>query len=349
MAKCFKYGMIGCGEIAADTSGKILASDLVEVVHCMDINESLASDLAQRHNARSTTKMEDVLADGEVAAVIISTPHFLHASQTVAAAAAGKHVLVEKPIACNLTQADEMIVAADNGEVKLGVLYPVRFEFPYDKACEIISAGAIGKINAIELNCVGDKASSYWTSGYSGRAKTDWRSIVQKSGGGVTIMNMSHNLDAMVRILDLKPIRIFAEHDNLRTPEVEVEDFMSFVVRLEGGAILSCQASSASPGNESFGDRIYGEKGQVVIDAGKVRVFLDEACGDIPAGQWTELAMPEGFRDGRTRHVEDFARAVTDDGDAPVSGVEARRALEIVRGAYISGELHQPVAFPITE
>jgi len=350
MTDRFRYGMIGCGEIASATSEKILACDRVEVVHCMDVNESLARDLAGRHNARSTTRIEELLADEEVQAVIISTPHFLHAPQTIAAAGAGKHVIVEKPIACTLSQADEMIGATAAAGVKLDVLYPVRFEFPYVKAAELLAAGAIGRVNAIELNFGYDKAPSYWTGGYSGRAKTDWRSRIDTSGGGVTIMNISHNLDALVYALDIKPTRIYAEYDNLRTPEVEVEDFMSFVARLEGGAILSCQASSAAPGNESFGDRIYGQKGQLAVGQGQgLRVFVDEPWEHVPAGEWTTLSAPEGFRDGRTRHVEDFALAVTDGGEVPVPGEQARRALEIVRGAYLSGRRGEVVMFPVTE
>ncbi len=349
MAERFRYGMVGCGEIAVQTSKSILAADNAEVVACMDVNEALAADLAARHGARHTTRFEDILADDAVQAVIISTPHFLHQPQTIAAVRAGKHVLVEKPIACDLTQADAMIAAAEAAGAKLGVLYPIRFGFPAEKAREIVAAGAIGKVTAVHLHFTFEKADTYWTGGYTGRAKTDWRLSKARSGGGLTIMNMSHNLDALVHILDMRPLRIYAEYDTFRTPGAEVEDCMCFVMRLAGGAIVSLTASSIAPGNELDHDRIYGEAGQLHLLGRTLRVYLKQPWADLPADEWVELAAPEGFREGRRRHVEDFAAAVGDDTDPPVAARQARRALEIVRGAYLSMQRGAPVTFPVQE
>ena len=345
----FRYAMVGCGEIAVATSDSILKSDTVEVVACMDITESLAADLAEKHGARHTTSYEDILADESVDAIILSTPHFLHAPQTIAAAGAGKHVLTEKPIACDLSQADAMIAATDAAGVKLGVLYPVRFLYAYDTARQLVAAGAIGEVTAVGLRSMFEKPETYWTGGYTQRAATDWRMLRAKAGGGMTLTNMSHNLDALIAICDMKPTRIYAEYDNLRTPEAEVEDFMAFVCRLETGAIVNLLSSSAAPGGDNDGDRIYGRKGQLHITYRKLRVWLNEPHENLPAGEWVELTAPEGYRDSRRRHVEDFAAAVATDGEPPVSGREARRALEIIRGAYLSMERGGPVAFPVVE
>jgi len=345
----FRYALVGCGEIAVATSDCILKSDAVEVVACMDVTESLAADLAGRHGVRHTTSYEDILADESVDAVILSTPHFLHAPQTIAAAGAGKHVLTEKPIACDLSQADAMIAATDAAGVKLDVLYPVRFSYPYDTARQLVADGAIGEVTAVGLRGMYEKPETYWTGGYSKRAKTDWRMLKAKAGGGMTLTNMSHNLDALVAICDMRPTRIYAEYDNLRTPDAEVEDVMAFVMRLEGGAIVNLLASSAAPGKDNDGDRIYGRKGQLHMTYRKLRVWLNEPHEHLPAGEWIELTAPEGYRDGRLRHVEDFAVAVATDGEPPVSGRQARRALEIIRGAYLSMERGRPVDFPVVE
>jgi len=345
----FRYAMIGCGEIAVQTSESVLKSDAAEVVACMDVNESLAANLAARHGARHTTDLDDVLSDPPVQAVIISTPHFLHAPQAIAAAEAGKHVLVEKPIACDLAQADAMIAAAEAAGVKLNVLYPVRFSFPCERARELFAGGAIGRLIAVHLDFMIDKPRRYWTGGYSGRAKTDWRLSKRTSGGGITLMNMSHNLDALVHVLDFRPVRIYAEYDTLGTPGSEVEDTMAFVMRLDGGGIVSLATSSVAAGREPCGDRIYGERGQLHLAGRSLRVFLTEAWQDLPAGEWTEIQPGEDYRDGRRRHVEDFAEAVLADAEPPVPGRQGRRALEIVRGAYLSMERGGPVAFPVEE
>lgn len=316
----------------------------------MDPVEKLAADLAARHSGASfTTRFEEVLENPRVQAVIISTPHYLHMSQTIAAARAGKHVLVEKPIACSLDEADAMIAACREADVTLGVLYPVRFGFPVQTARRLVRGGAIGKVNAIQFHFMYEKAQCYWTGGYTGRVTTDWRMSREKSGGGVTLINLSHDLDAMIHILDMRPLRIQAEFDTLRTPGVDVEDFMSFIMRLQDGAIVSLNASSAAPGSLMFGTQIYGDKGVIHLTKPGLRVFVREPFEDLKVDEFTEIATPPDEVDARRLLVDGFARAVADGTPAPVSGEEARRALEIVRGAYLAGQRHAAVSFPVQD
>lgn len=350
MSDRVNFGLIGCGEIATQTSKAILESKHSKVVHCMDANADLAADLAKLHGARSTAKVEELLADGQVQAVIISTPHYLHEPLAIQAAKAGKHVLTEKPIACTLPQADAMLAAADQAGVKLGVLLPQRLQWPYFKATELVKAGVLGRIIAVKLHGMGQKPQRYWTGGFTGRVKTDWRTSLEKSGGGYLIMNMVHNLDWVIATLDLKPARVYAEHDNLRTPGVEVEDFISLVLRGQDGLLLSLDGSSAAIGGESFGERLYGTKGQTAVAGDKLRVFLEEPTAGLEGGKWHELSAPADFpANARGEQVDNFALWVL--GKAPFgpTGREGRRSLEIIRGAYLSAKRGGPVAFPVKE
>jgi len=338
---------LGCGEISLHTSQSILDSRSCRAVACMDIRGDLAEDLAARHDARAADELDDVLNDADVQAVVISTPHAEHAPLSIAAAKAGKHVLVEKPMACTLTQADAMIAAADAAGVKLAVLLPQRLSFPYAKARELVAAGAIGKVIACKIHGLSDKPEHYWHGGYTGRAKDDWRISLATSGGGYLIMNQIHNLDSLVSVIDPAPQRIYAEYGTLNTP-VEVEDFLSFVMRLSGGAIVSLDGASAAVGTGSHGDRVYGTKGQVAVDKG-CRVFLSEPWGELAADEWIDLPAPEDQPNSRTAYVDAFARACLDDTDPPVDGREGRRSLEIARGAYLSMQRGRPVEFPVQE
>ena len=139
----------------------------------MDVRDDLARDLAEIHGASSTGRLEDVLGNTDVQAVIISAPHYEHAPLSIAAARAGKHVLVEKPIACTLAQADAMIAAADQGGVRLGVFHPTPFGFQAVKARELVRGGAIGEVVAVKLHEMGNKPESYWHGGFTGRVKDD--------------------------------------------------------------------------------------------------------------------------------------------------------------------------------
>ena len=349
MSDRLNFAFIGCGEIAVHTSHSVLESQFARVVRCMDVRADVAEDLARRHDAPWSTDLDDVLGDESVQAVIIPTPHCRHAPLSIAAARAGKHVLVEKPMACTLVEADAMIAAADDAGVKLAVLLPVRLSFACTRARELVEAGAIGEITAYKLHAMSCKPEHYWHGGYTGRVKDDWRIPLAGSGGGFLIMNQIHNLDSMVSIIDPAPERIYAEYSTLNTAApIEVEDYLSFVMRLAGGAIVSLDGSSAAPGAESFGDRVYGTKGQLAMDKG-LRVYLAQAREGIPAGEWTDVPAPEDWPNSRTAYVDAFARAVLDDTAPPVDGRQGRRSLEIARGAYLSMHRGRPVTFPVAE
>jgi predicted dehydrogenase len=355
-----RFGLIGCGEIAVHTSKAVLASGACQVVHCADLRKELADDLAGKHGAKSTTRYEDVLADKDVQAVVIATPHALHAPIAVAAAKAGKHVLGEKPMACTLTEADAMIAAARAAGVNLGLLFPMRYSFNVRKARELVAAGAIGKVIGYQFHAMALKPASYWHGGYTGRCKDDWRRYLASSGGGMLIMNLVHNLDAFVDIIDPKPHRIYAEYSTLAT-DAEVEDTISFVMRLRDGAIVSLDSSSAAPGQESYGDRIFGDKGQIaftrtnfgVFKASTGRrglgLFLEEPWNGMKAQEWLELVAPDEKADGRRDCLDAFAKAIQAGAPAPIPGEQGRRSLEIIRGAYLSMHRGAPVAFPVAE
>jgi len=347
MSDHVNVALIGCGEIAKGTTESIKKARHIRVVQCMDIREDLARDLAKAYDATSTGRLEDVLNNADVQAVIISVPHYEHAPLSIAAAKAGKHVLVEKPIACTLGQADEMIAAAAKAGVRLGVFHPTPFGFQAVKARELVRGGAIGDVVAVKLHETNNKPESYWHGGFTGRVKDDWRISLATSGGGYLIMNQIHNLSMMIEILDPQPERIYAEYGTFRT-KIEVEDFISFVMRLKGGAIVSLDGSSAAPGRGSFGDHIYGTKGQ--IDLGKpMKVTVTEPWGDLKVGQANELSPPDDFPDARAAAADAFAQAILEGREVPVPGAHGRRALEIVRGAYLSMQRGRPVTFPVQE
>jgi UDP-N-acetyl-2-amino-2-deoxyglucuronate dehydrogenase len=342
------YGLIGCGEIAVQTSRAIERCSHSRVVHCMDLRKDLAEDLAAKHGARSTGSVEALLSDPQVEAVVISTPHLLHAPLTEQAARAGKHVLCEKPLATTLGEADRMIAAAGDAGVLLAVLLPTRLGFAWRRAQELVRAGAIGEVVACKLHAISTKPATYWQGGYSGRVSDDWRTSLRKSGGGFLIMNQIHAIDALLSVLDRKPQRVYAEYGNLNTPGTEVEDTISMMLRMDGGAIVSLDGASNAPGGESFGQRIYGQKGQLVI-GGTLRVYLTEAYDDIPAAKWVELERPADEPDARSVCVDNFSTAIrTGSGDC-VFGPEGRRSLEVARGAYLSMQAGRPLPFPIDD
>ncbi len=337
-----RLGMIGAGEIAYKSTGKAIRnSDRTEMVVAMDVVEEVARSFAAEYDTEWTTSLDEVLERDDVDAVVISTPHNLHAPQTIQAAEAGKHVMVEKPIACTLEQADAMIDACSKASVVLMVRLVTRYTPAARRAKELIEAGAIGDVIALTFTAAGDKADSYWTGGFTGRVQTTWRKSKEESGGGILIMNLVHDIDRLRYITGLEATRVYAEYDTFCT-DVEVEDFISVTLRYDNGAVGNILGSSCARGGRGPGNRIYGTHGQIIFEGrARLQVYTTREVPGLESGEWTDLKLES--MDSGVLAMDRFAAAVLDGEPADIPGEEGRKTLEVIVAAYESCESGRPV------
>jgi len=339
-------GIIGCGEIAVAHSIGISKTENARIAMVMDTNIALAKDLGEKYNAPFTDKVEELLSSKEVEVVYIATPHYLHAPIAIKAAKTGKHIMVEKPISTNLKDANEMIEECKKGNVKLSTCFVLRY-FPFIiKAKELIEKNSIGKIIAIHINSIGDKPESYWTGGYSGRAKTDWRISKEKSGGGILIMNASHNIDYIRFITGFEAKRVYSEYGTFTTP-AEVEDALFATILYENGVMGAIDASSCFRGVGKLqnpavmADKIYGSEGQIIL-SDPLQIYTAKNFEGLKQNEWNEIKVEQTY-DLRQKYVEEFVSTVREGKEPPITGEDGRKSLEIVVAAYESGRTHKPV------
>jgi predicted dehydrogenase len=340
-----RIGMIGCGEIAMKTAAAIAESDYARHVMVMDARAELAQDLGERYGVPWTDRAEVLLANPEVDAIYIAVPHHLHAPLTIQAAEAGKHILVEKPIALSLADAEAMIAAARANGVWLSVNFHAQVDPLCQAARDLVAQGAIGAVTGTRIVFRGDKPASYWTSGYSGRVATDWRVQKATAGGGVLIMNIIHDLNTMRFITGNEVVRIAAEYGTYDTP-VEVEDFIAATYRYDNGAIGTIEAGSAIRGRDPLHDvdRIYGTAGQILLSE-PMRVFSTAGTAEIPAGEWYELPLvPLTAAEQQLAMVDGFARPLVHGEPPTVSAEDGVAALATVLAAYQSGAEGRTIA-----
>ena len=340
-----RFAIAGCGEIAVATAEGMAHAPHAQIVMAMDAKSELAEDMANRHQARATTSFEEVLSSQDVDAIYIATPHFLHLPMALAAAQAGKHVLLEKPMATNVADAKQIIEAFARNKVRLGIAFHAQVDGLCRRVRELVQAGVIGDVYAMLYVYLGDKPASYWHGGYTGRVQTDWRTSKEKAGGGVLIMNLIHDFNTVRYITGLEATLVFGQYGTFVTP-VEVEDLAFATVRYANQAIGSIAAGSAirggSPGLD--GDRIYGTQGQIVLGH-EPRLYTAKGGPGLAAGEWIPLLGEEGTQ--RRNIVEGFAEAVLEDREPPVTGTDGLRALEIVEAVYRSSESGKPVRLPL--
>ena len=345
--------MIGLGEIAYKASGEaVQQSHNAEMIVGMDVVEHVARSYQERYEIPCSTNLDDVLKNPDVDAVIISTPHYTHAPLGIAAAKAGKHVMVEKPFVLSLAEADELIETCKKNGVLCSCCLVSRYNPDAQKAKELIEKGTLGKIMALEFFGVSNKPKSYWTGGYTNRVQTTWRKSKKESGGGILIMNFVHDIDRLRYITGLEATRVFCEYDTFNT-ETEVEDFITVTMRYSNGALGTLLAASCVPGAQASGirgavvegNRIYGTAGQIIFGR-KMLVYTDKEVEGLKKGEWNEITF-ESVGEQRSAYIDEFADSVFTGKPVKIPGEEGRKTLEVMLAAYKSGETHKPVTLPL--
>jgi predicted dehydrogenase len=340
-----RIGMIGCGEIAVRMAAAIANSQHAQHVMVMDTQAALAQDLGEQYGVPWSDRAEDLLANPAVDAVYIAVPHHLHAQLTIQAAEAGKHILVEKPIAITLADAEGMIAAARVNGVWLSVNFHAQVDPLCQAARDLVAQGVIGQVVGTRIVYRGDKPASYWAAGYSGRVPSDWRVRKATAGGGVLIMNGIHHINTMRFITGLEAVRVYAEYGTYATP-VEVEDFIAVTYRYDNAAIGTVEAGSAiRGGNPLHGvDRIYGTAGQILLGE-PLQIYTTAATTGLPANEWHELPVaPLTAEEQQTAMVDGFAGPIVLGGKPTVSAEDGLAVLAIVLAAYQSGAEGRPIA-----
>jgi predicted dehydrogenase len=339
-----RIGIAGAGAIAQRNAREAAASGAAKIVGVFDVNHKVARDMAEALKAPFFPTYEELLASPAVEAVLISTPHHLHRPMTVQAAVAGKHVMVEKPMANNLAEAEEMIRACRQNKVKLTVNYSFRFLPKIRKAKELIEAGALGTITGVQIISHQFKDPGYWTGARS-NSPDDWRASREKCGGGYLIMNVCHIIDYLYFLTGLKASRIYSEYATLGSP-AEVEDIISISFRLANGGIGSISASSIMRGTEQSEERIWGTNGSLVLNGDGILFYSTRPIDNRRPGQLYSIKkFPEVSWTGEW--VKQFVSAVRSGATEPeVSFREGWENLAFIRSAYGSVENLSAVEVP---
>ena len=340
MADVLRLAMIGCGDISQQYLKAAKSVDCAEVVVVMDVAEEHAKLLGSEYGTEFTTDYKAVLARDDVDAVIISVPHYLHKPLTIQAAKAGKHVLCDKPISTNVADAQEMIDECKKAGVALSVNFLKRYISPIQKAKELFDTGIIGEVIYILVDERGFKPESYWTDGWSGRVKTDWRRNLEKAGGGILIMNAIHTIDVLRYITGLEPVWISALVDTV-VSDVEVEDTVAAVMKLDNGAMMTVLSTSSLMGAKRSGTTIHGRLGQIEL-SDPIKVFTTRTDTEFTAEEWTEVQVPKDPL-SYVPYLTVTCRAILDGKEVPIPGTEGLKTLAVVTGIYESSKTGKPV------
>ncbi|MCK5765195.1 MAG: Gfo/Idh/MocA family oxidoreductase [Bacteroidales bacterium] len=345
MEKQFRFGIIGSGIISEYHAQAIKAQTNAKIVAVSDIVRANAEKFAAKHKCEINDDWQKMIKREDIDAICVCTPTGLHAQQSIAAAKAGKHILVEKTMAIKVKDATEMIhVAKDNG-VKLGVIYQKRTEEAPNRIKKAIEKGLFGKM------IFGDASIKYWRNqAYYDSAA--WRGTWEHEGGGSSITQGSHGIDLILYMMgDVE--KIYAKIDTVAHKDIEVEDIAIAILTYKNGAYGRLQTASATnPGQGNVFD-INGTLGTTVLVADKItswavsdskEIVAKETITDVKGKASTAASSATIFPvEGHIIQVKNFISALRTGEELICSGEEGRRSLQLIAALYESAKRGEEV------
>lgn len=311
---------IGWALIGASTIARQYMVDAIrqqpdgEVVAVMSSNRERGQQFAEEFGiAHSYDKLEAVLANPAVDAVYISTTNELHHAQTLAAAAAGKHVLCEKPLALSLADAEGMLAACRNAGVVLGTNHHLRNAASHRKLRELLRAGAIGKPLFVRV----------FHAVFLPPALQGWRIDKPAAGGGVILDITVHDADTLRFLLDAEPVSAVAIGTGGTMSQQALEDGVMAVIEFDNGVLAQIHDAFTTRYAET-GLEIHGTEGSLIAK----NVMTQRAVGDIvlrnAAGESSIAIEHENLY---VRSLAQFHQAIHGNGAPAASGEDGLRSL----------------------
>lgn len=342
-----RHVVIGVGAGVFSAHSPALALPTVDLVAASDINVEVGMQRAHEFHCAFYEDYRQMIAETRPDVVVILTPPFLHATMAIECLRAGCHVLVEKPIAIQVAEADAMIEAATRYQRLLGVVFQHRFRPEISVARKLLKEGRLGDIQRVELVAVWPRPTSYFKL-------ASWRATWSGEGGGILTNQGSHNLDILCHLLGI-PARLTAWTRQL-LHQIETEDTAQAMLEWQNGALGSVHISTAEA-DAPERIKIVGTGGFLEIGHGTLAVqLLDKdmkeyavSCGDpfaTPGRHKYTVSLEKGIGD----HVavyRGFHSAIFHGDGFYCDGTQARMELELANAMIYSSHHRCEVEFPL--
>ena len=324
-----RFGILGSGFIALTHAEALHRAAGVEVTAIA--GGSKAGELAAQYGARHESSVESLIEAADIDAVVICTPHALHAPQATACLERGKHALVEKPMACSESECLSMIESAEGAGKKLMVAHFQRYRAPNAAAKRAIAAGRIGRIRLVQQSLLEPPNEKPWQ--------------LEPESRGFFLGYGVHGIDLLRWWLESEITLVFAACHHFRGNPTE--DATQIICSFENGASASLLATDClppgqedkPPGAVGFSTLIIGDKGTITVDSyGKTILEAGgkkETIGSLPS--WTSLTSTERI-EAYLEQDEAFIRCIREDTAVPISGEEGMRNVRVALAAYRSSE-----------
>ncbi|MBP1137823.1 putative dehydrogenase [Arthrobacter sp. PvP023] len=365
MSQTLKVAITGCGVIGrthAVALQEFPGTSIVALVDAIpDAAESLADFIESSGRPRPSvhTSLEGAFAAADIDLVALATPSGLHIQQGLEVLAAGKHVVIEKPLDVDLSRAQEIEAAATEA-ARQGVVASVISQHRFDQAsvavADAVAKGRFGRLTSAIASVAWWRGQGYYDSG-------DWRGTWSMDGGGALMNQGVHTVDLLLWFMG-RPVEIHAHTARLAHERIEVEDTAVATVTFENGGLAVLHATTAAYPGLTVRVQLMGSEGSAVVDNDQLQYFhardaggasadmglqgggnqAREELSKYPAEDY-EAKDPTVYPAGHVRQYRDILGAIAEGRQPGVTVSDAVNALATVRAVYVSATLNQAVLF----
>jgi len=315
----FKVASLGIGwwsDVLAEAAGR--TGGRIEVVSCFTRSEDKRETFAKTFNCRAADSLDALLADPEIAGIINTTPNHAHLETTRAAAQAGKHVFLDKPIANVIGEAKAITKACSDAGVVLAVGYQRRRESHFRWIKQRIDAGDFGTMVQAEANISRDRAGKFELG--------HWRYTAEGMPGGVMLQIGLHYVDVLMMLLG--PVRSVSGMASQLVLPGDNPDVGSLMMTHQNGAVSTLSTSYASA-SEYYLMNIYGKKMSAYYN-----LFDGLRC--LAQGETDQTPVALDKVDALAEELIEWADAAQGNGTPEVGGEGATESLAVVKAGVLS-------------
>ncbi len=328
----FGFGIIGCGMISSVHAGAIAAINGAKLYGVTDVDSARAHDFARKHQTRAYDKTEEMLCDENIDALCICVPSGRHAETAVLCANAGKHVVIEKPMALTVDSAEKIIAACKEHSVVGTVISQMRYYEDIIRVRNAVINGMFGRIISAHLEMHYYRTQEYYDS-------SGWRGTWAMDGGGALMNQGIHGVDALSFIMG--GVETVTGTIKTLIRDIEVEDTAAAVLSFKNGALGTVSASVATYPGYPRKITISGELGSILLTEHQITYCDVASFGEVkPAG-----LISSGSSDpsntpvlGHILQLTDFIEAVGTGGRTRSDVRDGRDTVKIIESIYKSSQ-----------
>mgnify|MGYP000990783752 FL=1 len=356
----YNIAILGCGKVAHLHAKAVQELPNARLAGVWSRTKQTATDFADQYQVPAYTDVAELIKKEKIDLAIVCTPHPFHLEPAQQAALQGAHILVEKPLASTLEDADKIISTCRKAGVKLGVVSQRRWYEPVLRVKKAIEDGKIGRPVLGTVNMLGWRDKSYYDA-------DKWRGNWKTEGGGVLVNQAPHQLDILLWFMG-EVDEVYGIWRNLNHPYIEVEDTALAIIKFRNGGVGNIIVSNSQKPGIYGKVHVHGENGAsagVQTDGGAMFIAGMKGILEPPVNDlWTipgEENLIKKWKTEDARHfdnidpmihymerqIEDFLSALDENRDPLVPGEDGRRTVELFTAIYRSTRDNLPVKFPL--